>query len=426
MVEAGSEARKAMEIYSRELLEETALRLDELQAVTALRRRALGIFEETPLPDDVGHLWRFTRPERLLPGVPPEKEPAPGEETFGSGEEPFLRILPGRTVRVSREGEAAKKGVQVLPLGQVPPSRSGLGALAPPGTGVMEALNGAFWNAGILLEIPQGVTLEKPLRIHLPAGGGTRLPRIAVQARRDSRAVIVEEHSGGKDGGRVVSVTELTLEEGASLSWLLFQTWGKGVSGHITQRASLGERASLFTIFATLGGDCFKADLGTLLEGKGASAETAGFTLGEGRSHADHHTEHRHLAGGTRSNMDIRAVLGDQSRAVYTGLIRIEEGCPDTEAFQEARTLLLSRKARAETIPELEILTDDVRCSHGAAVSPVPEEEIFYMESRGLSRREAVELYVAGFIRASLDRIPPSSRETVERILTERIQRMRS
>ncbi len=423
MVETNAAAPGVKDIFRREILEEGACRLDELQAVRALRRRALEIFSATPLPGDAAHLWRYTRPERLLPGAPPERNPKPEEERLPTGAEPFLRVLPCRPPLVHPGGEAAEKGVRVLPLAHVPPTRSRLGGLVPPEMGIMEALNGAFWNSGLLLEIPPGVVLEEPIRIQVPAGRGARLPRIAVRAGRDSRATVVEEHSGGKAGAKVVSVTELFLEEGASLSWFLFQTWEKGVSGHLTQRASLEKEAGLFTLFATLGGDCFKADLGAFLSGKGARSDLAGFTLGEGRTHVDHHTEHRHLAGGTRSDMDIRAVLAGESRAVYTGLIRIEEGCPDTEAFQEARTLLLSRKARSETIPELEILTDDVRCSHGAAASPVPEEEIFYLESRGLSRREALRLYVGGFFRASLDRIPPSSRETVERILKERIER---
>ncbi len=423
MVEANAAAPAVKDIFRPEILGEQARRMDELRAVTALRGRALEVFSATPLPGDVAHLWRYTRPERLLPGAPPERDPEPGEERIPPGGEPFLRILPGRPPLVRPGDEAEKKGLRILPLAQVPPTRSRLGGLVPPEMGLMEALNGAFWNAGLLLEIPPGVVLEEPIRIQVPAGRGARLPRIAVRAGRGSKATVVEEHSGGKAGAKVVSVTELFLEEGASLSWFLFQTWEKGVSGHLTQRASLEKEAELFTLFATLGGDCFKADLGALLSGKGARSEMAGFTLTEGKAHVDHHTEHRHLAGETRSDMDIRAVLAGESRAVYTGLIRIEEGCPGTEAFQEARTLLLSRKARSETIPELEILTDDVRCSHGAAASPVPEEEIFYMESRGLSRREALRLYVGGFFRASLDRIPPSSRDTVEKILKERIER---
>ena len=423
MVETNAAAPAVKDIFRREILEEGTRRLNETRAVTALRRRALEIFSATPLPGDAVHLWRYTRPERLLPSGPPEWDPGPEEGRIPPGGEPFLRVLPGRPPLVRPGGEAAQKGVRVLPLGQVPPTRSRLGERVPPEMGLMEALNGAFWTSGLLLEIPPGVVLEEPLGIQVPAGRGPRLPRIAVRAGRDSRATVVEEHSGGKEGAKVVSVTELFLEEGASLSWFLFQTWEKGVSGHLTQRAALEERAELFSLFATLGGDCFKADLGTLLLGKGARSETAGFTLTEGKAHVDHHTEHRHLAGETRSDMDIRAVLGDESRAVYTGLIRIEEGCPGTEAYQEARNLLLSQKARAETIPELEILTDDVRCSHGAATSPVPEEEVFYMESRGLSREEALRLYVGGFFRASLNRIPPSSRDTVEGILKERIER---
>ncbi len=415
----------AKQVFRKEILEEWAPRWGELRSVTALRRRALELFREFPLPDDVAHLWRYTRPERLLPSSLPEEGPAPREETPSLEEGVFLRLLPGGRFLARREGEAARKGVRVFSLSQVPPSRSLLGTLVPPGRGIMEALNGAFWTAGLFLEVPPDTVLEEPLRIQVPAGKGTRLSRIAVRLGPRARAVIQEEHAGGGEGGRVISVTELQVGRDASLSWLLFQDWNEGVSGHITQRAAIEEQGELFTLFGSLGGDCYKADLGARLQGSGAVSVMTGFSFGEGRRHMDHHTEQRHLAGGTRSDMDIRTVLAGESRGVYTGLIRIEEGCPGTEAFQEARGLLLSRKARAEAIPELEILTDDVRCSHGAALSPVPEEEIFYLGSRGLPREEALRLLVKGFFQASLDRVPADLRGPLERRLDERIERTR-
>jgi len=143
--------------------------------------------------------------------------------------------------------------------------------------------------------------------------------------------------------------------------------------------------------------------------------------LGGDRQKFDHHTSHRHLSGNTWSNIDFKAALTDRARSSYTGLIRIEEDAPSSEAFQENRNLLLSDTCRADTIPELEILTDDVSCSHGATAAPIDPEQIFYLQSRGIPRHEAVRLVVKGFLEPTLAMVPAAVRAGLDELVAARL-----
>ncbi|HZN59563.1 MAG TPA: SufD family Fe-S cluster assembly protein, partial [Planctomycetota bacterium] len=147
-----------------------------------------------------------------------------------------------------------------------------------------------------------------------------------------------------------------------------------------------------------------------------------GFLLGEGKQHFDHHTVHDHRAGKTRSNLDFKVVLKDRSRSAYTGLIRIEPGCPDSEAYQENRNLLLNDGARAESIPELEILTDEVKCTHGATMGTLDAQHLFYLMSRGIDRAEAIRLIVGGFIEPTLSRLDEDLSARLRRHVEESVK----
>jgi Fe-S cluster assembly protein SufD len=167
-----------------------------------------------------------------------------------------------------------------------------------------------------------------------------------------------------------------------------------------------------------------KADLGSHLEGPGANVELVGFLCGEGKQHFDHHTVHDHRAPHTYSDLDFKVVLKDKARSAYTGLIRIEPDAPQSEAYQENRNLLLTEGAKAESIPELEILTDDVKCTHGATMGNLDPEHLFYLMSRGLSRGEALRLIVGGFIEPTLSRIPEDLRERLRDHVEDRIKEL--
>jgi Fe-S cluster assembly protein SufD len=164
--------------------------------------------------------------------------------------------------------------------------------------------------------------------------------------------------------------------------------------------------------------------VGAVLDGEGSRSEMVGVTLSEGRQHLDHHTLHEHRAGRTFSNLDFRAAVAGRARSTYTGLIRIDTGAPGSEAYQQNRNLLLSPRAHADTIPELEILTDEVSCSHGATVAPVDPEHVFYLQSRGIPAAEALRLVVRGFLEETLQRVPQNLRPALEELVAGRLQRL--
>jgi Fe-S cluster assembly protein SufD len=202
---------------------------------------------------------------------------------------------------------------------------------------------------------------------------------------------------------------------------VLVQRWDQGVHGSHTLRAEVGRDADLLTVLAAQGGGVVKADLGATLTGHGAHSELVGVLLADGDQHLDHHTLHDHRAPHTWSNINLKVALSGHARSAYTGLIRIDPAAPGSEAYQENRNLLLSDHCRADTIPELEILTDDVVCTHGATVAPIDREQVFYLESRGLPTVGAQRLIVRGFVQGALERVPEGLRAGVEEQVERRL-----
>jgi Fe-S cluster assembly protein SufD len=398
--------------------------LQEPAAMAERRQEFRDAYQGIALPDRVQHLWRYTDPHVLLPreSLPAGLPQAIVADGVLPQDGPALLLLPGVKPQVNRA--AAESGVVLKPLAEAAEDLAHLGRMVPSGHGLLEALNGAAWTAGLLVKIPRGQVVEKPLRIVLPAAAPTNLPRLLILVEEGAVATVVEEHVGGTTEARVVGVSELLVAAGAQLRYVLLQLWEPTVVGHLTSRAHIGTGGNLFTAVASFGGAVAKLDLGAVLAGEGAQSELAGVALAEGRQHFDHHTEHRHTAGHTRSNLDFRVALAGRARSAYTGLIRIEENAPYSEAYQENRNLLLAEKCRADTIPELEILTDEVVCSHGATASPVDPEQLFYLESRGIPADEALRLVVRGFLEDTLRRIPENLRGGIEARVTERLARL--
>ena len=131
-----------------------------------------------------------------------------------------------------------------------------------------------------------------------------------------------------------------------------------------------------------------------------------GISFADGDQFFDHHTWQEHESPYATSDLEFKTALKDSARTVYSGLIRVHEGAQKTDAYQQNRNLILSRKARADTIPNLEIAANDVRCTHGATISQVEPEHLFYLQARGIPRTEAQNLIVEGFFRPVIDRIP--------------------
>ncbi len=352
----------------------TQARRAEPAWLTAKREEARAA--AAPAPDRTSHRWKYTDPALFA----------------GSG--------PAGAPRFDR-GAAVAADLAAAPADL-------LGALVPASSGRLEAENLADFAGGAYLRVPAGVRLDAPvdLRACLPEGAGLVTGRILLDVGAGAEATVLAGLTGGAEGAVANVVVEAFVGPGATLRLATVLDPAPGVRSYFVQRARADRDARVTQTIASLSGHATKVDTGTVLAGEGAEAGIYGFAAGGGRRHFDHRTVHDHAAGRTSSDIDFKVVLAGRARSAYTGLIRIAPGAAGAEAYQENRNLLLSRGARADSIPELEILTDDVRCTHGSATGPVDEEQIFYLLSRGLSREEAVRLVVTGFLAPALSRLP--------------------
>jgi Fe-S cluster assembly protein SufD len=397
--------------------------LGEPEAAAQWRLRAAETLAEVAYPDRVRHLWRYTDPQKLQPQRVLAGEPAGEPVAVELPQNPAVLVRPGQAPLLNAAAEAA--GIAVSGLLDDPAACDLVGQAVPADHGWFEALNAAAFDAGVRVRVPRDLVLEQPLRLVIPAlPDGDLLPRILVQVEQGAQVTVVEEHRGGTAGSVVVGVTEVLVGANAEVRHVLVQHWEEGVAGHLTQRTLVARDARFLSATAGLGGSLVKADLGGVVTGPGARSELIGVALAEKRQHLDHHTVHRHTSGHAWSNIDFKAAVTDRAHSAYTGLIRIDEGAPVSEAYQENRNLLLSERARVDTIPELEILTDDVSCSHGATATPLDREQIFYLQSRGLTATEAVRVIVRGFVEPTFRLIPAGLREELEELVEARIARL--
>jgi len=220
---------------------------------------------------------------------------------------------------------------------------------------------------------------------------------------QEDRSVAV----GGSDAAHVINGRiELLVEPDAAVRYCRVQRWDPAAHEFALQRATLREGAQLSMVNIHVGGRVSKTHVIAKLLGKGATSRVFGFLFGHGAQHLDYHSLQDHQAPQTMSDLLYKAALKDRSRMIYTGLIRIAKQAKQTDAFQANHNLLLSGESKAETIPMLEILADDVRCKHGATIGPVDEEQLFYLTSRGIPQRLAERLLVMGFVEPVLEQVP--------------------
>ncbi len=394
--------------------------------LSSRRLRALELYLQAPLPDRADNRWRYTRPGSLLPDrldlqmrpVVPLHLPRLEERAA------VVLVQPGAALRSTLSPAAERAGLRVLRLDQDPDLLARLGQAVGAEHGLFEALNLASFNAAALVHVPRGAQIEHPVHLVLPPTQQLTATRLLLVVEAGARVSFVEEHPEGDDAVHASTVTELLVGAGARVQHMLLQRWGGAVVGHQTLRARLERNADYLGLVACLGGKQVKIDAGTRLEGDGARAEIVGFMLGDRRQQLDLHTAQEHRAPHTWSRIDFKVALNDRASAAYTGRIRITPEAPGSEATQENRNLLLSRRARASSIPELEIETDEVSCSHGATVAPVEEEQLTYLCSRGIPRERALQLVLRGFFEATLGRLPRQLREDLEAQLEPRLARV--
>ncbi len=296
----------------------------------------------------------------------------------------------------------------------------------PMSTDKYTALHAAFWSGGTLLFVPRNVVVDLPFVSVL----WQEMPQLAVFpptlliAEQGSSVTLVSELlSMGCDacpdtyhGG----ISELFVGAGAQVQYINVQDLGRQVYDIRTQTALLDRDSRLEWLSVTLGARVSRSTQHSIMRQPGSEARVTGLYLPAGRQHTAFDTLQDHISEGCLSDLLYQGALLGRSRSVYEGSIRARPGAQRTNAYQSNKNLLLSRRARADSLPQLEIEANDLRCTHGATISPVDESQVFYLMSRGIPRTDAVRLIVEGFFQPSLDRLP-ASLEGLRQRLTEAI-----
>ena len=269
----------------------------------------------------------------------------------------------------------------------------------------------------------QDVTVDEPIVIttaHEQAGTALHW-RLLVVLEEDAQASVWHESSSAADG-LVNGVVELVVGQNARLRLVDLQDLEETSWVFGTQRATVGRDGSLDWITLGFGSANGKVFQETQLAGAGAHGSVTGAYATRGRQHIDFDTLQEHAAPDTTSDLAFRGILADRSSAVWRGMIQVDKGAQRTDAFQESRNLLLSKRAHADAIPGLEILANDVRCTHAAAIAQIDRDQLFYLRSHGLGEPAARRLVIEGFLQGLVERLEAGPvREAVGAALERRL-----
>jgi Fe-S cluster assembly protein SufD len=368
------------------------------------RRQGASLAQSLPLPDAKAKGWEFTD----LSGLEIDAyEPASAEVEIDAPEE--VTVIPLAEAASSREALVREK----------------LGSLVPIEDPFV-ARNESTWREGVLVHVPRGVKVEEPIRIVLPIEESGRAVawRTLVVLEEGAEAEVWEHWSSPSDDVDALlnSVVELSVGQAATLRYVNTQDISESAWIFATQRAQVERDARLDWTALGFGSGRGKVRMETNLAGAGSEARVTGGYAGGPGQHLDYDTTQEHAAPNTNSDLAFRGVLAAGATAVWRGMIRVDPGAQQTDAFQESRNLLLSTEAHADAIPGLEIEADDVRCTHAAAVAQIDRNQLFYLTSRGLGEADAKSLIIEGFLESLVERLAEGPvREEISAALERRL-----
>lgn len=406
-----------------------------------LRRRAWRFYEEIAWPTGEEEEWRRTRLTglsiddfRLPNAAGPERGdradlPAYLREEMESVESAGALVTENGAVRYHElSSELAAKGVLFTDLNtairQHPEliQRYFMTNNVAVDADKFTALHAALVTGGAVLYVPRNVQIELPLYgITAASGGLADFAHTLIIAEENSQVTYVDEMVSDGEGAAFHSgVVEIFAQAGAVVRYLHSQDWNTNTWHFSTQQAQMRRDAQINWMTSSWGSRLSKINLEMQLLERGGHGELLGFYFPSGRQHLDHHTMQNHMADHCTSDLLFKGALRGRSRSVYSGSIKVWPHAQKTDAYQKNENLVLDKRARADSIPGLEIEADDVRCTHGATVSKIEPEYLFYLMARGLSQYQAEQMIVTGFFEEVLNRVPV---EGVRRKLEQSIAR---
>ena len=396
-----------------------------------LKEKRLGawrMFESMPMPTLRDEAWRYTdisdvsiedfTPYASSPEANSEEDlPEAVQTLIREGEEnSALLVQHNSETAFSRvDEELARRGVVFTDLHTALEEhedlvREHLFGLVPEDYDKFAALSAAAFSGGSFLYVPRGVDVEVPIQSYRWLDVvGSIMPRTLVVVEEGASVTYIDEYASADDEDPAFSngAVELYVGEGANLRYVSLQNWERNVLHFNTIRSSTEKDATINSLVVSLGSQLSRTNVEAGLTAAGGDSEMLGLYFADMEQVLDHHTLQDHIAPNAHSDLLYKGALRDESLAVFSGLIRVEPGAQKTDAYQTNRNLILGTdEAMAVSLPNLEIMADDVRCSHGSTTGQVDEVELFYLMSRGIPRREAEKLVVYGFFGEVTSRIP--------------------
>ncbi len=315
---------------------------------------------------------------------------------------------------VDRAGALGAGKFEVCPLAEAAVKHPELiakyaqGPARTKGARKFSALNDAFWNVGLFIHVPAKTVVEKGILVRYQhRSAGSVLPRLLVVVDEQSEATVAE-HYESSDDAALLAVTgrEMYVARGSTLKVISLQEWGSKTY-HVGEDWGRVERdAKIDWVTLLLGGQVSKMMVGCDLHDVNSQAYLSGLFFADGQQHVDQRTLQQHSAPNTYSNLLYKGAVKDQGHSVYQGIIAASPGAIKVDAYQMNRNLVLNDGARADSLPGLEIDADDLKCSHGSTMGNLDPEQVFYLQSRGLSKAEAKRFLVMAFFEEIIDKVP--------------------
>ncbi|MGZ5023529.1 MAG: Fe-S cluster assembly protein SufD [Chthoniobacterales bacterium] len=391
---------------------------------SARQQEAWKRFVASPMPNRKDQAWRFSNVGALdltpyvFASSPNEEERAEILDQSSSLEEVAGRLIFADEFLLRRDPlpEALReRGVILQPLerGLIEHGelfqKHFMAQPTPLGSAKFAALHEAFVRSGTLLYVPKGVEIELPIEIFhwLNGENASVFPHTLLIADELSKVTLVEHFRSAHKGHRGFScgVNDLVVGPGAKVTYVCTQNWNESVLS-IQMNATTVERdASALSLNLNLGGAYSRFESFSRLIGEGGRSDLLAVAVAHGAQEFDTRTLQDHASPHTTSDLLYKNSLSDKSRTTFGGLIRVEPHAHFTDAYQTVRNLLLSDDAEANSMPGLEIMADNVKCSHGATSGQLNEEELFYLLARGIPKNVAQHLLVAGFLNEVVERL---------------------
>jgi Fe-S cluster assembly protein SufD len=379
-------------------------------------------YRALPLPTTKDESWRFTD----LRGFDPDAFSANGATEMAAAPA-MLELEAAGIVRVSEAGlviDRAPDGIRFEPLADHPRLGELVGSDEK-----FAAHNAAEWEHGLLVHVPKGVALEQPLLVRIvnSVDGGSLFWRLLIVAEAGSRVSVIEEYASAAPdlSGYLNAAVEVFVEQDAKVEYVSVQNVSRETWHFGSHHARIERDAELDWVAGGFGSKKGKIRIQNDLAGPGATSRVTGAYFADGVQHLDYDTFQEHIAPNTTSDFAFKGALRDEATAVWRGMIRVEEDAQRTNAYQENRNLMLSPTTHAVPIPGLEILANDVRCTHAAAIAQIDPEQLFYLRSHGLDEGPAKRLVIEGFMAELVERFEQGPiREAMTVALERRLEKI--